>query len=337
MKRGTEKILRCPFCKSASISLTSIGIENSSEIREGNCKCDHCGTPFPIQHGIIYMLDELPTKTRKEISQWEIFAASEGCLDPPDEYLDLLPSPEALKYVPGDTITWWRHQGNFNSVLEGLNLAGKKVLDIGAGRCWSTKHLSLRGAECFASDVLVHPKIGLGAADVLMSRNSIYFERIAGDMSNIPFQNEIFDVVFSSGALHHTLDLSKTISEISRVLKKNGLLILANEACGNLLTLREDCKMEGDQSGINEHSYRITRYFAYLLRSKFRSFKIIPTTGFFDQNDNYFGGAWITRLVNWNLHFFIFYLILRGGVLNLIAKKGGKNGRNKQKNMGNKI
>ena len=59
---------------------------------------------------------------------------------------------------------------------------------------------------------------------------------------------------------------------------------------------------------------------------KDKSTTITFEQGDWTYHDNYFGGAWITRLVNWNLHFFIFYLILRGGVLNLIAKKGGKNG-----------
>ena len=321
MKIGTEKMLQCPSCRSNSIFLLSISNEDSSEIREGNCKCDRCNKCFPIRDGIIHMFKEIPIKTQTEMSQWEIFADSEGWLNPPDEYLDLLPSPDALKYVPGDTITWWRHQANFKSVLEGFDLKGKKILDLGSGRCWSTKHLSILGGECFALDVLDHPKIGLGAADVLFSRNSIHFDRIAGDMTIIPFQNELFDIVFISGSLHHTLNLSKTISEINRVLKKNGILILANEACGNIFTFQEMCKMEGNQSGINEHSFRITRYFAYLLKYKFRYIKIIPTAGFFDKNDSYFGGKLITQLVNYNMYFFILYLVIKGGVLNLIVQK----------------
>ncbi len=46
---------------------------------------------------------------------------------------------------------------------------------------------------------------------------------------NIPFQDNFFDVVFCTNALDHVTNPSKALSEIHRVLRKNGLFVLTIE------------------------------------------------------------------------------------------------------------
>ncbi len=48
----------------------------------------------------------------------------------------------------------------------------------------------------------------------------------AGDVQNIPFNDATFDLVFSFGILHHVIDWRSSLTEIARVLKKEGLYIL---------------------------------------------------------------------------------------------------------------
>jgi len=45
------------------------------------------------------------------------------------------------------------------------------------------------------------------------------------DMLALPFPNERFDIVWAWGAVHHTLDPLKAISELMRVLKPSGSLV----------------------------------------------------------------------------------------------------------------
>lgn len=45
------------------------------------------------------------------------------------------------------------------------------------------------------------------------------------DAQNLPFESDLFDAVFMFATLHHIPDWKKTISEVSRVLKKGGYFI----------------------------------------------------------------------------------------------------------------
>ena len=45
---------------------------------------------------------------------------------------------------------------------------------------------------------------------------------ILADAENLPFNNQSFDYVWSWGVIHHSSNTQKIVSEIQRVLKKNG-------------------------------------------------------------------------------------------------------------------
>lgn len=45
---------------------------------------------------------------------------------------------------------------------------------------------------------------------------------VVGSVLNLPFQNETFDIVYSNGVLHHTVDWEQGINEQVRVLKQGG-------------------------------------------------------------------------------------------------------------------
>lgn len=42
----------------------------------------------------------------------------------------------------------------------------------------------------------------------------------------MPFEDETFEIILPSGVIHHTLYPEKALSELARVLKPNGYLIL---------------------------------------------------------------------------------------------------------------
>jgi ubiquinone/menaquinone biosynthesis C-methylase UbiE len=52
-------------------------------------------------------------------------------------------------------------------------------------------------------------------------------EFLQQDMLNLPFPDEAFDIVWAWGTVHHTIDPFGAVSELLRVLKKGGSILLA--------------------------------------------------------------------------------------------------------------
>jgi ubiquinone/menaquinone biosynthesis C-methylase UbiE len=61
-------------------------------------------------------------------------------------------------------------------------------------------------------------------------------QRWAIDFHELPFDNDSFDIVYISSALHHTWEWEQVISEMCRVTDNNGYVYLYNEPC-----MREFC------------------------------------------------------------------------------------------------
>lgn len=88
------------------------------------------------------------------------------------------------------------------------------VLEVGAGAGWQANVLANMGHNVEAIDV-----------ESSIYRNDDVFCVKLFDGSHIPYQDETFDVVFSSNALEHIPDLERFQFEITRVLKHTGKAI----------------------------------------------------------------------------------------------------------------
>ena len=69
------------------------------------------------------------------------------------------------------------------------------------------------------------------------------FSFIHGDAHNIPYPNETFDIVISRAVIHHLQDIPTFLCEASRILNKNGVLILQDRTI-------EDCTVPGSPEHI---------------------------------------------------------------------------------------
>ena len=97
-----------------------------------------------------------------------------------------------------------------------------KLLEIGCGNGRDSIYFAKQGFNVTAIDIT--PEAILLAKKIADRKNSNVKFRVA-NTEKLPFEDSSFDAVFSISVLHST-DLTKSIPEIYRVLKKNGLALL---------------------------------------------------------------------------------------------------------------
>lgn len=109
-----------------------------------------------------------------------------------------------------------------NEVLKLLNEAPNlegKVLDLGLGKGQIAEWMTEKGASVTSIGLEID---SYGAdLDKLVKKGISIIE---SDVENMPFNNETYDIVIASHILEHIGNLSKSLEEIHRVLKKEGWL-----------------------------------------------------------------------------------------------------------------
>jgi ArsR family transcriptional regulator len=104
-----------------------------------------------------------------------------------------------------------------------------RVLDVGTGRganaIFLTHHLT-RGSKVWTVDpsdeVLVNTRVGLNEWQA--SR----IEFLRANAERLEFKDDFFDIVVSVMLMHHTEDPQPSISEMARVLRGNGRLLIVD-------------------------------------------------------------------------------------------------------------
>ena len=119
-------------------------------------------------------------------------------------------------------------------VVEGLSLAGKKILDIGCGAGGIALHLVERhGAARVTGFDVEAPvlEVARGRADRRGLSNRVSF--VQAPPGPLPFADASFDIVFSKDALLHVPDKQALFAEIFRVLKPGGVFAASNWMIGH--------------------------------------------------------------------------------------------------------
>ncbi len=227
MRAELVDLLRCPCCHATAFDLCSEA-HNESEIRTGQLHCMKCGTYFPVSDGIADLRTER-AKIGWEVVQEQIRSGADDDLLLYSEggYRDA-PDSDAGHFSFGMML-------NFDKAVSEMDLkGGESVLDLAAGTTWLTNHIAQRGARCVALDLVSQKYIGLESAEVFMQHNAVFYERVLGDMCDLPFRAESFDIVLSHAAIHHASDLKTALAQVHAVLKPGGRLFLVNEPTRSL-------------------------------------------------------------------------------------------------------
>lgn len=134
---------------------------------------------------------------------------------------------------------YWFNMEKLVSFFEGKPV--HRVLDIGTGSGEFIRQIS----NVFSTEVQlvgVDPsKEALAQAQAETADSKVSFLQMEGE--NLHFEGETFDVVAMSNAMHHLANPEKTFSEMRRVVKPGGWILIAEIVSDGLTEAQENQKM----------------------------------------------------------------------------------------------
>jgi len=251
MKLHLNNLLLCPLCQ-GSLKVTGfettdgMGSANSpgegeSEIISGVLACD-CGALFPVIEGV-------PRLLRSGLQAFPNFIAANragienirgagkitatrggaGFGDDYDSIRTSFSQEWGIFDYENDKTWGWTLEERKEVFLSDVNLqpdelSGKNMLDAGCGNGTLTAALTAFGLEIVGMDL----NDGLGQAFRNRSRYAAsavgHVEYVQGNLSNAPVKSGAFDLVYSSGVIHHTPSSKDTFASLVRVIRKGGRL-----------------------------------------------------------------------------------------------------------------
>jgi len=101
---------------------------------------------------------------------------------------------------------------------------GISLLEVGFGQGTDLVQFAKSGAICSGIDYT--PK-HFELAKLNFELRGLSADLHLGDAAHLPFKDNSFDRVYSTGVLHHTPDIDKCIDEVYRVLKPGGVFVMS--------------------------------------------------------------------------------------------------------------
>jgi ubiquinone/menaquinone biosynthesis C-methylase UbiE len=103
-------------------------------------------------------------------------------------------------------------------------LKGKKVLDVGCGNGWLLSQYARCGLETYGLDLTLR---AVQLSTRRFGRSGLKGRFLNASAEELPFAGNTFDVVTSLGVIHHTPRTELCASEIIRVCKPGGRVLIA--------------------------------------------------------------------------------------------------------------
>jgi SAM-dependent methyltransferase/predicted RNA-binding Zn-ribbon protein involved in translation (DUF1610 family) len=227
-KASSDLAVQCPRCGALVTEL-----DRSRESQGEKLLCSNCLFQITRHDGIWNALPpERETHYGPFIADYEKIRAAEGRGSRNPEFYLALPDRD----LSGRNQSQWNirartYQCLVSKVLAPLEQTGSKplnVLDLGAGNCWLSYRLALRGHLPVAVDLLVNPFDGLGTADHYQRRVPHLFPRFRAELDRLPFADRQFDIAIFNASFHYSENYTQTVAEALRCLRRPGKLIIAD-------------------------------------------------------------------------------------------------------------
>jgi SAM-dependent methyltransferase len=132
--------------------------------------------------------------------------------------------PDWGKRAEGEAVVWqlWRDMYGFPTpdLLANL-MRGKLVLDAGCGSGIPLRQFAAWPAEIVAADI----STAVDACRDQLHASYPHISFVQADLNALPLPEAAFDVVWSSGVLHHTPNTFTALTSVARHVKRGGHLV----------------------------------------------------------------------------------------------------------------
>jgi ubiquinone/menaquinone biosynthesis C-methylase UbiE len=206
-------IVVCPLCN-GKICFE----DNAAHCQSCQTYYDRNGETYSFISKKMYTTDTEFENATRIISFWD-----EGwrkrLQEPDHKFLFEYDSDALEQYLKQDVSFHRDNRALMTNELDLDAIRGNTALNIGCGAGNESLILSYFGAKCVGMDITSQ---AANAAHYLIKKIKGSGFGIQGDARFIPLQSSSVDFVYSSGVLHHSPDITRSIDEIHRVLKPNG-------------------------------------------------------------------------------------------------------------------
>ena len=101
-----------------------------------------------------------------------------------------------------------------------------RIADLGAGNCWMSYRLALRGHRVAAMDILTDSLDGLGAGTHY--QGVAPFSRVNAEFDHLPLPDGALDLILYNASIHYSTDYRRTLAEARRCLGPGGWVVVAD-------------------------------------------------------------------------------------------------------------
>ncbi|NCU30782.1 class I SAM-dependent methyltransferase [Candidatus Saccharibacteria bacterium] len=202
------------------------------------------------------------------------------------------------------SLTYGEHLSRYSAVLELVK--DKVVIDIASGAGYGTNLIASKAKHVTGVD---YSKEAIEYASNLYKSKNLKF--VQGNASNLPFEDNIFDVVVSLETIEHLEDPEKFVIEVKRVLKPEGIFIVS--------TPNDDEYIEGNEFHLHEFCLKdleklVNKYF---INSEFYYQGSYFATGLYSKDIFKSGHTWtgpITKTFGQNLSKAIYFQVVASDI-----------------------
>ena len=110
---------------------------------------------------------------------------------------------------------------------------GMRLLDVGCGTGEFASRVSDHPSRMELEGVDLSPHMVEVANSKFMDNEDVSFK--LGDVEHLPYENDAFDIITCSHSFHHYPDQKRAVSEMHRVLKPGGKLMIIDGSKDNIL------------------------------------------------------------------------------------------------------